>query len=112
MIILIKICPYCLKPVEHFEKDYHKSEVKAVNVHTTNKNCSVLQTNFIKDHATCSNIQQLKVNAGKIAKDLNFTEIQKKDFFNSIIKLKRDRNHLKDYIILQSALHQVLSYRR
>jgi len=108
VIILIKICPYCLKPVEHFEKDYHRSEVKAVNVHTSNKNCSVLQTGFVKDQAKCSNIQSLKMNAGKISKDLNLSEIQKKDFFNSIIKLKRDRNHLKDYIILQSALNTVL----
>ncbi|WP_459202048.1 hypothetical protein [Methanococcus sp. CF] len=108
MIILIKICPYCLKPVEHFEKDYHKSEVKAVNVHTSNKNCSVLQTNFVKNQATCSNIQSLKTTAGKIAKQLNFTEIQKETFFNSIVKLKRAKNHLKDYIILQSALNTVL----
>jgi len=108
VIILIKICPYCLKPVEHFEKDYHKSEIKAVNVHTTNENCSVLQTNFVKDQAACSNIQSLKTNAGKIARSLNLNENQKELFFNSIIKLKRDKNHLKDYVILQSALNTVL----
>ncbi|BAP62594.1 hypothetical protein MMOS7_05080 [Methanococcus maripaludis OS7] len=105
---MIKICPNCLHVVDHFEKDYHKSEVKAVNVHTSNKNCSVLQTGFVKDQATCSNIQSLKMNAGKIAKQLNLSEIQKNDFFNSIIKLKRDKNHLKDYVILQSALNTVL----
>jgi len=105
---LIEICPYCLKAVEKAEKDYHPSEVKAVIVHTEEKECGVLQTGFVKDQATCSNIQCLKMNAGKIAKQLNFTEIQKKDFFNSIIKLKRDRNHMKDYIILQSALNTVL----
>ncbi|MBA2864889.1 hypothetical protein HNP94_001928 [Methanococcus maripaludis] len=105
---MVKICPNCLHVVDNFEKDYHKSEVKAVNVHTSNKNCSVLQTGFVKDQATCSNIQHLKMTAGKIAKDLDLSPNQKKDFFNSIVKLKQAKNHIKDYIILQSALNTVL----
>jgi len=105
---MIAICPHCLHPVLVPDKDYIEGEVKAVNVDVGNPKCSVFLTSNIYQNAKCSNIQQLKVHAGRIAKELNLSEEQKKEFFNNIIKLKREYNRWKDYKILEIALKSVL----
>jgi translation initiation factor IF-2 len=104
----IAICPYCLHPVACFDKDYTKGEVKAVKVDVENAKCSVLLASNVYKNAKCSNIQGLKVAGGKIAKELQLTDEQKEQFFNTIIKLKREHNRWKDYKILEIALNTVL----
>jgi hypothetical protein len=73
-----------------------------------NSKCSVLLASNIYQNTKCSNIQGLKVAGGKIAKELGLSEEQKKEFFNNIIKLKRDHNRWRDYKILEVALNTVL----
>ena len=76
----IAICPHCLHPVFCFDRDYLAGEVKAVEVDVENAKCSVLLASNIYQNAKCSNIQGLKVAGGKIAKELNLSEEQKKEF--------------------------------
>ena len=94
---MIAICPHCLHPVFCFDRDYLAGEVNSLKVDVENAKCSVLLASNIYQNAKCSNIQGLKVAGGKIAKELNLSEEQKKEFFNNIIKLKREHNRWKDY---------------
>jgi CRISPR/Cas system CSM-associated protein Csm2 small subunit len=105
---MIAVCPHCLHPVIVFDRDYMDGEVKAVKVDVENSKCSVLLASNVYQNAKCSNIQQIKVHAGKIAKELNLSEEQKKEFFNNIIKLKREHNRWKDYKILETALNSII----
>ncbi|MBP2202161.1 hypothetical protein J3E07_001602 [Methanococcus voltae] len=102
----VHICPYCLNLVLHYSKDYI-GELNAVNVDEDNV-CGALQSNVILNNAKCSNIQGLKVNGGKIAKKLNLTQEQKELFFKNIIEIKRKKNRLKDYIVLEIAINSVI----
>jgi hypothetical protein len=105
---MIAICPHCLHPVFCFDRDYLAGEVNSLKVDVENAKCSVLLASNIYQNAKCSNIQGLKVAGGKIAKELNLSEEQKKEFFNNIIKLKREHNRWKDYKILEIALKSVI----
>ena len=105
---MIAICPHCLHPVFCFDRDYLAGEVNSLKVDVENAKCSVLLASNIYQNAKCSNIQGLKVAGGKIAKELNLSEEQKKEFFNNIIKLKREHNRWKDYKILEIALNTIL----
>ncbi|WP_018153462.1 hypothetical protein [Methanothermococcus thermolithotrophicus] len=105
---MIAICPHCLSPVACFDKDYMNGEIKAVKVDVENSKCSVLLASNIYQNAKCSNIQHLKVHAGKIAKELNLSEGRKELFFQRIIELKRKYNRWKDYKILETALNAIL----
>lgn len=105
---MIAICPHCLHPVVCFDKDYMEGELKAVKVDVENSKCSVLLASNVYQNAKCSNIQALKVAGGKIAKELNLSEEQKKQFFQKIIELKREHNRWKDYKILEVALNSIL----
>ena len=104
----IAICPHCLHPVFCFDRDYLAGEVKAVEVDVENAKCSVLLASNVYKNAKCSNIQQLKVHAGRIAKELNLSEEKKELFFQRIIELKRKYNRWKDYKILEIALNTIL----
>ncbi|MCS3900832.1 hypothetical protein [Methanococcus voltae] len=104
---MIHICPYCMNPVPHYDNDYI-GELQPVNVDNENFNCGALQSNVILNNAKCSNIQGLKVNGGKIAKKLKLNQEQKELFFNKIIEIKRKKNRLKDYIILEIAINSVI----
>ncbi len=106
--MVVAICPHCLHPVVCFDKDYMEGELKAVKVDVENSKCSVLLAINVYQNAKCSNIQGLKVAGGKIAKELNLSEEQKKQFFQKIIELKREHNRWKDYIILEVALNSIL----
>jgi len=104
----ISICPYCLRPVTYFDRDYIEREIKAVKVDVENPECSVFLASNIYRNARCSNIQNLKIQAGKIAKKLNLSENEKELFFKNIVELKRKYPRLKDYRILELALNALL----
>jgi hypothetical protein len=105
---MIAICPHCLKPVICFGRDYLEGELRAVKVDLENSKCGVLVGNRIYKNAKCSNLQNLKMHAGRIAKELNLSEEKKELFFQRIIELKRKYNRWKDYKILEVALNSVL----
>ncbi|WP_310572597.1 hypothetical protein [Methanococcus voltae] len=107
MLFLIHICPYCMNPVEFYNNDYI-GELQPVNVDNENFNCGALQSKVILKNAKCSNIQNLKMNGGKIAKKLNLTKEQKELFFRKIIEIKRKKNRKPDYIILEIAINSVI----
>lgn len=104
----VYICPHCLHPVPVFDRDYLTGEVGAVKVDTKNPRCSVLLSNNFYRNAKCSNIQQLKTYAGRIAKELNLSEEKKEQFFQRIIDLKRQHPRWADYKILEVVLNSVL----
>jgi len=104
---MIAICPHCLRPVLHYDRDYMNGEIKAVKVDVQNSKCCVLLASNIYQNAKCSNIQHLKVHAGRIANDLNLSEEKKELFFQRIIELKRKYNRWKDYKILETALNAI-----
>ena len=103
----ISICPHCLRPFTYFDKDYRDGEIKAVKVDVENPECSVFLTNSIYQNTRCSNIQNLKTQAGKIAKNLNLSKEEKKLFFQKVTELKRKYPRWKDYKILELALNSI-----
>ncbi|AEF96050.1 hypothetical protein Metig_0494 [Methanotorris igneus Kol 5] len=104
----VHVCPYCLNPVLCYQKDYLEHEVHPVKVDVENLECSVLLGSKIYKNAQCSNLQGLKIVAGKIASKLKLGGDEKKAFMEKVEELKRQHPRWKDYKILETALNSVL----